>query len=255
MKPDIVPDKLENKINYKIILLIITIASLFQISLYFVENEDNRDQIISIVSILNPLFASSAGFMVAKRYGSSQTFSKAYLALGLGYLAAGIGEILYYIYVVLELETFPSIVDVFFFALYPLILVHLIICIRFFKPKLKPLEFFWMVSIPLIVISSYMFLSFEGETDLGFYFGAIYVIEPAVVLPLAILGAKTFKGGVIGTAWLVLVFAIITLTVGDVWYSYLETFDQYDLLHPVNVFWYVGYWIVVYALYKHKEGI
>ncbi len=255
MEPDIVPDKLENKINYKIILLIVGITVFFQVSLYYIDSEENRNLIIYVVSIINPLVASFASFLVAKRYTSSKTFSRAYYALGFGYVCATLGEIIYVVYVVLELETFPSIVDVFFFGLYPFVLAHLIINIRFFKPKIKSLELLWMALIPLVVVSIYITSSFEGDADLPFYFGVIYVLEPAIVLPLAILGAKTFRGGVIGNAWLVLVLAIITLTIGDVWYSYIEIFDHYDLLHPVNMFWYAGYWIVVYALYKHKEGV
>lgn len=257
MEPDIVPDKLEGKINYKIIFLIIAATIFFQVVIYFLDNDDYRDQIIYTVSIINPLAASIAGFAIAKRYGSSKTFSKAYFALACGYLCAGLGEIIYFVFIVAEIETFPSIIDVIFFVMYPLISAHLIICIRFFKPKIRPIEFLWMILIPVTVVSIYITSSIEQveEPDLEFYFTIIYVLEPAIVLPLAILGAKTFKGGIIGTAWIILVLAILVLTMGDVWYSYLEIFGEYDLLHPVNLFWYVGYWIVVYALFKHKKSI
>lgn len=257
MQPDTVPDKLEDKINYKIILLIISAVISFQILLYFIDDDVQRDLIISIVSIINPLVASVAGFLVARRYSSSKTFGKAYFALGCGYLFAGLGEVIYLVFVVLEIQTFPSIVDVIFFLMYPFILAHLVICIRFFKPKLTFKEILLIITIPILLVSFYIISSFEQtqEIDLGFSFGVIYVFEPALVLPIAMLGAKVFRGGIIGTSWVLLVFAIITLTIGDVWYSYLEIFEEYDLVHPVNAFWYAGYWIVVYALYKHKKSI
>jgi hypothetical protein len=257
VQPDIVPDKLDDKINYKIIFLIVAATIFFQVAIYFLDNEDYKDQIIYTISIINPLAVSIAGFVIAKRYRSSKIFGKAYFALACGFLCAGLGEIVYFVFVVAEIETFPSIIDVFFFAMYPLILAHLIICIRFFKPKIKLMEFLWMILIPVTVVSIFITSSFEQtpDADLGFYFTIIYVLEPALVLPLAILGAKTFRGGVIGTAWIILILAIIVLSIGDVWYSYLEIFGSYDLLHPVNLFWYAGYWIVVYALLKHRKSI
>jgi hypothetical protein len=255
LQPDTVPDRLGDRINHKIIFLIIAATILFQVAIYLLNNDERAEQIIYAVSIINPLAASIIGFVIAKRYGSSKTFGKAYFALACGFLCAGLGEISYFAFITAEIETFPSIIDVIFFMMYPFILIHLITCIKFFKPKIKPVEFLWMILIPVTIVSIYITSSLDQEADLGFYFTIIYVLEPALVLPLAILGAKTFKGGVIGTAWIILVLAIIVLAVGDVWYSYLEIFGEYDLAHPVNVFWYAGYWIAVYALIKHRKSI
>ena len=258
MEPDIVPDKLEGKINYKIIFAIIAATVFLQISLYFLEDVEQRNQIVYAVSIISPLATSVTSFVIAKRYRSSKTFSKSYFALGLGYLCTTIGEILYFVYeAVLGIEPYPSIADIFFFALYPFILAHLIINVRFFKPKINLLEFLWMAAITIAITSAYIFLSFDHtqEANFDFYYGIIFVLETTIVLPFAILGAKTFRGGSIGSAWLILVFAIIGFSIGDVWYYYLEIFDGYDLLHPVNLFWYAGYWIVVYALYAHRKSI
>ncbi|MEW6043065.1 MAG: histidine kinase [Thermoproteota archaeon] len=258
MRPDTVPDKLESNINYKIIFAIIAAAVFLQISLYFLENEEQRNEIVYSISITSPLATSLTGFIIAKRYGSSKTFSKSYFALGCGYLCTTIGEILYFVYEeILRIEPYPSLADVFFAALYPLILIHLIINVRFFKPKISLIEFLWMAAITIGITSTYIITSYSQiqEANFDFYYGILFTIETAVILPFAILGAKTFKSGLIGNAWLILVFAIIGFAIGDVWYYYLEVFDEYDLLHPVNLFWYAGYWIVIYALYKHKKSI
>jgi hypothetical protein len=258
VEPDVVPNRLEDKINYKIILLIIFAAVSFQGSLFLLQSDEDRDQIISTVSIINPMFVAVSCFTIAREYGSSKTFSKAYLSLGCGFLSLVIAEVVYFIYdIILQIDPYPSIADVFFFALYPFILGHLIINIRFFKPKINVKEFFWMPVIPIIVISTYITLALDQiqELNFDFYYGTIFVSLPAITLPFAIMGVKTFKGGIIGTSWLILVFAIIALTIGDVWYYYLEIFGEYELLHPVNLFWYTGYWIIVYALYKHKKSI
>lgn len=258
MEPTVVPDKLEDRINLKIIALIIGLTITFQICLSVLPDEDTQDQIIYYVSIINPLCATIASFFIARRYASTLVFGKAYLSLACGFLCATIAEILYYVYEsVLQIEAYPSPADIFFFALYPFLLAHLIINTRFFKPKISVKELLWMAAIPISIISTYITLSLAQleEVNFDFYYGIIFVIEPAITLSFAILGAKVFKGGTLGVAWFVLVIAIISLTIGDVWYYYLEIFGDYSLLHPVNLFWYAGYWIVIYALYKHKKNV
>lgn len=258
MKPDVVPEKLEDKVNYWIILLIVGLTISFHYSLYFFTDEDSADSIISVISFVNPMAATTASFVIAKRYASSHTFGRAYFALGCGFLSVTIAEILYFIYdLILQTDPYPSPADVFFFALYPFVLTYLVITTKFFKPKISIKEILWMAAIPIAIISCYITFSLEQlqEANFDFYYGLIFAIEPAVTLPFAILGAKTFRGGTLGTAWLILVFAIISLTIGDVWYYYLEIFEEFSLTHPVNMFWYAGYWNIVYALYKHKKSI
>jgi len=74
-----------------------------------------------------------------------------------------------------------------------------------------------------------------------------------VVLAYAILGASIFRKGVLGVAWLLLVIGILVSTVRDVWYYYLEVFEEYSDLHPVNVMWYVSDFLIIYALAKHRK--
>ena len=83
----------------------------------------------------------------------------------------------------------------------------------------------------------------------------IFVYAVTLTLGVAVIGAIIFKEGAIGKAWIILVSGILLLTIGDIWYYNLELFDAYELVHPVNMFWYAGYWIIIYALYKHKKTI
>lgn len=256
--PEIVPEKIDSKINYKILLLIVSSAIIFQFVLSNVFILETSDFIISIVSIINPLAATIAGFIVTLRYKDSLVFGKSYLLLSLGFLSVFLGEITYLIYdLILNIEPYPSIADVFFFAYSPLLAAHLIINIRFFQARTKVITKIWVSSIPIIIILMYTQLSlFEiGETNFDFYFGIIFVVATSITLSLTILGTKIFKEGVLGKSWLILLIGILFLTIADDVYYYLEIPGDYDLTHPVNILWYAGYWIVVYALLKHREVI
>lgn len=256
--PEIVPEKIDSRINVKIIILIVFAAIVFQYAINNLLDLDNSDLISSIVSIVNPLAVSIAGFVISYRYRNSLIFGKSYLLLSFGFLSVFFGEITYLIYdVVLEIEPYPSIADVFFFAYSPLLIGHLIINIRFFQPTTKTITKIWMASIPIFIIITYGLLSLYqiGEANFDFYYGIIFILAVSITLSLTIHGAKIFKEGALGKSWLILVLGVLSLTLGDSIYYYLEILESYDLAHPVNLLWYAGYWIIVYALLKHKETI
>jgi len=257
-KPEIVPEKLQSSINPRILLLILGIVASFQLYLYVAfPNPDDASHLVDVISVINPLISSIAAFFVVKRYWGSRIFGKSYLALAIGFTMNFVGETVYGVYDVLGYDTTFTAADLFFYAFYPLIMAHLILNIKFFKPKIGILTKSWVIAIPIVITLIYSMISFqkEGEANFGFYTGLIYVILGSSILSGTMLGARIFRQGALGVTWLVLLIGVILLTFGDVWYSYLDTFDQYTLTHPVNLFWYSGYMIVTYALYKHQKTI
>lgn len=258
MRPESVPDKIKSSIDKRILLLILGMAISFQAFITMTPSSEELDIFIASVSILNPLVASVASFVVAQRYGGSQVFGKAYLALGLGLFMMFLGESMWYYFLYfLEIEPFPSIVDVFFFAFYPLSAVHIITNVRFFQAKMTYQSKTMLAVLPLVIIGIYSAISLQtiGEPNFEFYYGMAFVAASAVLLALALLGSLVFRGGVLGIAWVLMLLGLLLTNVGDVWYFYLETFGAYEDGHPVELLWYGGYWIITYGLYKHKKII
>ena len=268
MNSDIIPERLVNPLNYKIILLIIGGVILFQTSLYVVpESEsDNIDLILSGVALVNPISVAIASFVIWTRYRSTKIFGRAYFSLGLAYVTIVAAEITYITYdIILHQDPYPSIADVFFFAMYPFTLIHLILNIRFFKPDALNKDKILLMAIPAGIILTYVMMfghhmTYEEKipveyTSFEYYFGLMFIAASAITLAFAISAAKIFREGVLGTVWLLLVVGILANTVGDVWYYHIEIFAQYDLIHPVNMFWYASYWLIIYALIKHKKLI
>ncbi len=256
--PDIVAEKIDSPINYKFLILIVLSAILFQFALTFVFTIDYSDLIISIISLINPLAVAIVGFFLAYRYKGSLVFGKSYLFLGLGFFSLFVAEATYSVYdLVLDIEPYPSIADIFFFAYIPLLIAHLVLNIKFFQPSTKSITKIWVSIITIIITASYILLSLSeiGEVNFDFYYGSIFVAASSIALALTILGTRIFKEGALGKTWMILLLGILALTFADDWYYYLEISGDYELTHPVNTFWYAGYWIIVYALLKHKKTI
>lgn len=256
--PDIVAEKIDSPINYRFLILIVASAIIFQYALSFVFTEDDSDLIISIVSLINPLVVAIIGFFLAYRYKGSLVFGKSYLFLGLGFFSLFVAEVVYSVYdLILEIEPYPSIADIFFFAYIPLLIVHLVLNIRFFQPSIKNINKIWVIAIPIVITAAYVALSLSdtGEANFDFYYGSIFVAATSIALSLTILGTRILKEGALGKSWLILLLGVLVLTFADDWYYYLEIAGEYDLTHPVNTLWYAGYWIIAYALLKHKKII
>jgi len=258
LEPDKVPEKLKITINKKMLLLILAMVLGFQGFIYIMPSSDGLDTFISFVSIVNPLVASIVSFLIAKRYGNSMVFGKAYLILGAALFMMFLGESSwYYIQNILKEEPFPSIADVFFFAFYPLAIGHIILNIRFFGTKFDVKTKLWLVSLPTAIIVIYTILTLQQNSELNFdfFYGLIFVVFSSSLLSLSLLGALSFRGGTLSIAWSLLMVGILLTTIGDVWYFYLQTFDAYVEGHPVELFWYSSYWVITYGLYKHKKAI
>lgn len=259
-EPEIVPEKIKSPFDYRALIGIAALAISFHVYINYFSLPEDTDTIASIFSFLNPLIVAVSGFFISFRYKKSLVFGKSYLFLGSAYFVIFLGEVTYMIYdIVYNIEPYPSIADVFFFLQYPLLITHLILNIKFFSPKLKTNYKIWAVVMPIAVLIGYTALSTHLDEveflEFDFLYGVVFVYFAALTFSFAVIGGAILKEGIVGKAWMLLVIGVALTTIGDVWYYNLELFDAYDLIHPVNMFWYAGYWVIVYALYKHKKTI
>lgn len=253
MSAEIVPDKLVSSINYKVLAIIGVAVLGFH---FLVNNAEESDQLVYIFSMSIPASVAVFGFIVAKRYQGTLVYAKAYNMLAIAFLFMLFAEITYFVYEqFLDLEPYPSIADVFFFVFYPMIILYLIINLRFFAPKFSKFGILTITGIPIIATLTYLSLTLEDFGSFDFFYGIIFVSAASITLGLAIYAASIFRGGLVGTAWLVLVLGITINLIGDVWYYYIEVIESYSLGHPVNLCWYSAYLLILYALYKHKTSI
>lgn len=253
-KITIAPERIENKINYKIILLLVC----GNFGLYFIINslqESLANGIVSEVLIFFPLITCISAFVIAGINKISKTFGRSFFILGIGYFLIFVGETIYTIEdLVLKINPYPSIADIFFIAAYPCQIAYAIIHIRYFQPKVKRSAIISMIVFTLFLTSMYFFISPDELSTQTFrlFYGSFFVVFSATTLSITAYGASLFRGGFIATSWFVLLIGLVINTGADVWYYHLEALNQYDLKSPVNSLWFVGYWIVTYSLYKTR---
>jgi hypothetical protein len=258
--PMIIPKQVDSPINYKFLFTMIMGITAFHYLVNFMQDKESSEFILSVFSIINPIITGIVALIISFRHKSrdlglrSKIFRHSYVALAIAFLAAGGGEILYFVYdLILDEPAFPSPADILFIPFYPLVLVYLYLNVSFCKPEFG-LRHLWIMILPTFIIVLYHVLLGKQDQDLQFYVSQYYVIVSAISLAFTIFATLIFKDGLLGKTWVLLLFGIISFTIADVTYYNLEVVDGYDLAHPVNLLWYVGYWIITYALYKHPSG-
>ena len=108
----------EMKNSYKILFLISTGAISLQIGLVFQPDFFQSNFIPHFLIIIFPLGVSVYSFTISKIYGGSKVFGRSYFALGLGYFAIFLTEILYVYFVDMSGQDVPVIADYFLFFSY-----------------------------------------------------------------------------------------------------------------------------------------
>lgn len=255
----VVPEKLQEKIDYKIFGIIAAGLLAFQFYLYTFKgpNDPTVTFLASFVFSTTSFIAAMTALFISHRYWKSEVFGKSYLALGIGMIMNVLGEGIYYVLQLQGQVPSPSISDWASLSFYPLAFYHLAKNVSFFKPTVKKTAKLFIILLPIIVSGVYTFLEYKQEqaADTTFFLGLAYIVGGTVILSAATLGAIVFKQGVLGIPWLVLALGIVLSTIADVWYSYLSIYNQYTNWHAVNLLWSAGFLVMAYALYKHKKVI
>lgn len=271
-KVKVVPDRVPNEVNYKIIALCIGACITFHYSAVLLGTtggqEKNASYIIGIVFVISPLVTGIFAFVIAGFYRVSKIFGRSYILLGLGYLSSATAELIYGIQNdIIGTDPYPSIADPFYAGLNIFLIAHVVMNTSFFartiesesgkeRRYLEIRTLILFISVFCGIVFSYVAISAIQpgfQPNFEFFYGLIFVALSGITLPFLIYAAMLFKDSALGKAWHILLLAFIILIAGDVWYYHLEIFGQYDLFHPVNIFWYVGYWVQTYALFKHKR--
>lgn len=244
--------------NYKIILLIVGLAAIYQTFNYLLPETEGELSPIDYVFTISIVTCAVASFIVSSRYGRSAVFGQAYLALGIGFAAYAIGDIIYnFQTMVLKIDAYPSIADIFFFAQYPFIIFHLIRNIKFFKRNITTMTKIWLAAIPVVLVLLYSYFTFNqiGYSLFDYYYGLPFVAASAISLSFAVLGMQVFRQSLLASVWSLLAVGIFLNTFGDINYYHLEIFGLYTRTHFVNVLWFIAPLIITYSLYRHYKII
>jgi hypothetical protein len=151
-------EKVGKHINYYVLAAIFGAIVLFDITSAMEPQVDAELDFYELMHMLGFAAASIFAFAVAKRYGKSKVFGRAYLALGIGFGFYFAGELFWYVYAVgYQIENpYPYWSDIGYFGFYPFAIYHLRTNVHFFKRQLARSQKILLIAIPSAVTILYI---------------------------------------------------------------------------------------------------
>lgn len=158
MKSNIDTDTATSEINYFVILFMFVGIIFYVVFNSYEPQIDTQYDFFELMFPLSEFVAGAFGLIVAKKYWGSKIFGKAYLALGIGYICAGLGTTTFGIYevVLLQSNPFPGLSDIFLIPFYLLVFFHLFTCVKHFKKKFSRNDLLLIILLPLSLTSIFV---------------------------------------------------------------------------------------------------
>lgn len=252
----------------RILLFIFAFAA---VSISYIFGTEKQDFFNQTLFLIFPIFAALAGILAVKIYGLKSITGKSLLAITLGFACWAIGEIIWYAYVLIDIDPFPSIADVFFLLGYPLVLLGLYMEFKKARIQLSQLKkasvaLGLLITFILTVIVFYFGIYMAYDSSVGFLENAIamsYGIADLILIVCSLFAlsmTRAYRGGKFSEFWMIVIAVFILNLAADVLFAifsvpYTENAKPYIY---IDLIWIAGYLLFAYGMldnYFHIKAI
>lgn len=235
----------------KEIILILSVFVIFFIMVVLFYDKQIHDDVYSMIYVSPVVVAIILSFSLSRRYKKCGFFSYGHLILGVALSSLFIAEIMWRLMDYLHITQYQSYPDIFYYFYNFLLLSHPYIIMKYFK--VKPSRFAWMIFALCMVAGtgSYVILS-DGHTESdSFMFGLVFVTLTNAIIGSTVMAILTLKGTKIFRIWILIGVSLSINAAADIYYYASENFSNWTPGDLVNIIWFIGYVILVYALIEH----
>jgi hypothetical protein len=215
----------------------------------------------NILFLVPPYIAAFAGLQAARAYGYKNSHGESLLFIAAGFLCFAIGETIFAIFdLVLFIDPFPSIADIFYLLAYPFIIGGVLREIGSYKVNIRPFPslFISCISIAVGILVFNISILPAYSTDASFLANVIAVaygiwdVILMVAVSYVLLLVMDFKGGKLYSAWLAFIIATIFMLLGDISFAlYSQPYEENVALYKnIDIFWVVSYLLFAYGLFQ-----
>jgi len=200
---------------------------------------------VNLAVVLFPLLASISALGAAGAYGPKDRERRVWLAFAAACLAQGVGRAIfaYHRLFLGQPMPIPSVADAFTAALGFLVLVGLVSELGLVREVVRPRQVVGLAVLALLalLLGGGIFLvpllqaGIRGIRDVSFLFSLGGVLVGILLVPLALLPAVVFRGGLVGYTWLFVSGAVVCMGLWILWFSNAVFYGVWFEGHPSNV--------------------
>jgi hypothetical protein len=234
------------------ILLLIFLFCIISVFYYYSFGFINYEIATNLIFLIPPFLSVFGGIAAVRAFGIKNRHGKSFLFIALGLLFLFIGESLFAIFqLVLHINPFPSIADIFYLLAYPLMLIGIFREIIFYQSVIKE-SYSVFISLMLIILSIIIFsimiipvLNNEGSVLSKIIASSYGVADILLIVGIAyiLIMIINIRGGRLFRAWLYILIATMFMLFGDIFFSYYSI--QYTANIPqykqIDLLWIISY--------------
>jgi hypothetical protein len=191
------------------------------------------------------------------RFGLGGTLGKAWLFFaifgGLWFIAEMIWA---YNDLILGIDPYPSIADVFWLVGYPLIFTFMLFYLKFVKKAISKEKIVFAVIIPLVIIGLTIAVALQIKVEDGFgvfLLTVSYPILDSIILAPAIIGIILFLKGEVDLLWSLISLGILSVSIADIGFFITQYNFTYYTGHPIEIFFYWAYILFSFGVYSQLK--
>lgn len=219
--------------------------------------------ITNVLFLLFPFLAVIGGAVASQAYGISNTHGKSLLFITAGIASWFIGEVLFAGYLlVMHIDPYPSVADIFYILAYPLVLIGIIREIGSYKTDISPFTSL-IISFLSMAISFFVFYIMiipsldNGEPwlynviSISYGIGDLLLIISISYIMVMIIN---FKGGRLYHAWLYVLIATLFMLLGDIFFAlYSHEYEEgIRLYKQIDLLWIGSYTFYALGLFEMR---
>lgn len=153
---------------------------------------------------------------------------------------------------VLQVDPFPSLADVFYSLGYPFLFVFMLAYISPVRKGITKRSLFSAVAVSAVILffGLYQTIDFVIEMDsVATFYAVLYPVLDSILIVPAILGISLFFSGRVNFMWAMVWFGILSLFIADTIFMYSQIDDTYYTGHPIEILFYFSYVLIAFGVY------
>ena len=189
---------------------------------------------ITGTNIFEALAYLGAGILCLRNWRSRQIVSgrNVWLLFGIGMLSYCLGGIIFgYLEIILKIDPFPSVGDIFFVVTYLLVGIGMVLAVASRRINLEGWQ--WIIVLAIAAFGSALAwlisqpdqlsaASAEGASQLKDILNWFYVVSDVLLLIIATSLLLAFWGGRASLPWRMIAVATFSLYIADIWFKWAE---------------------------------
>lgn len=223
---------------------------------------DFLKQYANYSNLIIPLIAFTMCAITSSKYDNKDDTRKAWLFVAFGALIFSLGQLVFMIYGVIDpaadAPPFPGWHDVLFLLSPLLMAIGLWHLRKSLRGTMSSVGAFLTIFVGLAAIVFAFFVQWSTLTNpdsstLAIVTTIMYTLLDPIMLGFSVLAISMMVGGLVSRPWWVIIFGLIIIYAGDVYYNILNMQNAYAPGHFVDITWPLAYGLIIVAAIWNQE--